>query len=184
MNNLNFIIANNLKKIREERKLSLDKLSEITGVSKSMLGQIERGESNPTVTTLKKITTGLKISFTALLESPKPNVDIVKFNNITPIVEDDGKYRVYPVFTFDGNGRFEIYIVEFDKGSKLKAVAHPDRTQEFITVFEGELKVSLESEELIVSKGDSIRFSADKPHIYFNIHSSITRVSMILYYPI
>ncbi|AWB10285.1 transcriptional regulator, XRE family with cupin sensor [Thermodesulfobium acidiphilum] len=184
MDDLNFIIANNLKKIREKRKLSLDKLSEITGVSKSLLSQIERAESNPTVTTLKKITTGLKISFTALLESPKPNVDVVRFNNITPIIEDGGKYRVYPIFPFDENRRFEIYIVELDKDSSIRAIAHPDRTQEFITVFEGELKVSLGEEELIISKGDSIRFFADKPHIYSNIYYSITRLSMILYYPI
>lgn len=184
MNDLNFIIANNLKKIRDGRKLSLDKLSEITGVSKSMLGQIERGESNPTVTTLKKITAGLKISFTALLDSPKPKVDIVKFDDIVPITEDNGRYRVYPIFQFDENRRFEIYIVEFDKGSNLKAVAHPDGTQELITVFEGELKVSLGNEEFIVGKGDSIRFFADKPHIYSNRHFSLTRLSLVLYYSI
>lgn len=184
MNDLNFIIANNLKTIREGRKLSLDKLSEITGVSKSMLGQIERGESNPTVTTLKKITVGLKISFTALLDNPRPKVDIVKFDDILPITEDDGRYRVYPVFPFDEYRRFEIYIVEFDVESSLKASAHPDGTEEFITVFEGELKVSLENEEFIIKKGDSIRFFADKPHIYSNIYTSLTRLSLILYYPV
>ncbi|MEO1784988.1 XRE family transcriptional regulator [Thermodesulfobium sp. 4217-1] len=184
MNDLNFIIANNLKKIRDGRKLSLDKLSEITGVSKSMLGQIERGESNPTVTTLKKITAGLKVSFTALLDNPKPKVDVVRFNDILPITEDDGRYRVYSVFPFDENRRFEIYIIEFDKGSRLRAVAHPDGTQEFITVFEGELKISLGSEEFIVQKGDSIRFLADRPHIYSNIHPSLTRLSLVLYYPL
>ena len=51
MDNLNLIIANNLKRIRDERKLSLDKVADLTGVSKSMLGQIERGESNPTIST-------------------------------------------------------------------------------------------------------------------------------------
>ena len=61
-------ISENLRQIRKEKKLSLDSMAEQTGVSKSMLGQIERGESSPTVATLWKIATGLHISFTALLE--------------------------------------------------------------------------------------------------------------------
>jgi len=52
LENLNETVAKNLKSIREEKKLSLDKVAELTGVSKSMLGQIERGESNPTITTV------------------------------------------------------------------------------------------------------------------------------------
>ena len=149
-----------------------------------MLGQIERGESNPTVTTLKKITAGLKVSFTALLDNPKPMVDIVEFNDILPITEDNGRYRVYPVFPFDESRRLEIYIIEFDKNSSLRAVAHPDGTQEFITDFEGELKISLASEEFIVGMVDSIRFLADRPHIYSNTHPGITRLSLVLYYPL
>ena len=58
-------ISENLRQIRKEKKLSLDSMAEQTGVSKSMLGQIERGESSPTVATLWKIATGLHISFTA-----------------------------------------------------------------------------------------------------------------------
>lgn len=47
-------ISENLRQIRKEKKLSLDSMAEQTGVSKSMLGQIERGESSPTVATLWK----------------------------------------------------------------------------------------------------------------------------------
>lgn len=57
MEKINTIISNNIKMIRKKRKMSLDNLSEITGVSKSMLGQIERGESNPTIAVLWKIAT-------------------------------------------------------------------------------------------------------------------------------
>ncbi len=60
MDKLNYVIAENLKRLREERKLSLDNVSRLSGVSKSMLGQIERGEVNPTVSTVWKISNGLK----------------------------------------------------------------------------------------------------------------------------
>ena len=58
MENFNIVFAKNLKRIREDRKLSLDKVADLTGVSKSMLGQIERGDSNPTITTVWKIANG------------------------------------------------------------------------------------------------------------------------------
>ena len=58
-------IARNLRAIRENRNLSLDRLSEMTGVSKSMLRQIETGRSNPTIATIWKIANGLRLSLSA-----------------------------------------------------------------------------------------------------------------------
>ena len=78
MEDLTLLIAQNLKRIREEKRLSLDRLAELTGVSKSMLGQIERGESSPTVATVWKISNGLKVSFTALLSSPQSDTIVVR----------------------------------------------------------------------------------------------------------
>ena len=65
MDAMSGIIAENLKRIRKENKWSLDTVSDMTGVSKSMLGQIERGESSPTISTLWKIATG-PVSYTHL----------------------------------------------------------------------------------------------------------------------
>lgn len=65
--NLNEIIAVNLKRLRAERGFSLGKLSELSGVSKVMLSQIEKGESNPTINTLWKIAGGLQVSYTKLV---------------------------------------------------------------------------------------------------------------------
>src|SRR5690554_5668235 len=64
---IDLVIAKNLKAIRESKKLSLEKVAELTGVSKTMIGQIERGESAPTITTIWKIANGLKVSFTSLI---------------------------------------------------------------------------------------------------------------------
>ncbi len=60
-------IAKHLKSVRKARGLSLDKTATLTGVSKAMLGQIERGESSPTIATLWKIATGLECSFSSFL---------------------------------------------------------------------------------------------------------------------
>ncbi len=63
MEEIQLILAKNLKTIREKEKLSLEKVSQLTGVSKTMIGQIERGESSPTLTTIWKIANGFKSVF-------------------------------------------------------------------------------------------------------------------------
>jgi len=176
------LLATNLKKIREERKLSLDHVAQMTGVSKSMLGQIERGESNPTVTTVWKIANGLKISFTELMRTTQGDTLIVKRDSMEHLVEDNGKYRLYPYFPYENEREFEMYGVEIEKGGYLSADAHGEGTEEFITVFDGELTVRVNEEEYSVHTGDSIRFRADKPHSYHNSGDKLTRISMVIYY--
>lgn len=146
LENIGHIVAENLKRLREERKLSLDAVAKCSGVSKSMLGQIERGVTNPTISTLWKIANGLKISFTSLMMRPETDVEVVPRSAITPFVETDGKYRNYPVFPFDSSRGFEMYAIELDPGVRLDAEPHPEGTQEFITVFSGALTVLLDGE--------------------------------------
>lgn len=183
MENLNITIANNLKQMREDRKLSLEKVAEMTGVSKTMLGQIERGESSPTITTVWKIANGLKISFTTLIDSPKPDTIVIEKSSITPLIEDNGKFQLYPFFPYEDGRRFEVYSAEIEKGGYLTSEAHGEGTQEFITVFDGELTIRVNNEEYTVNNGCSIRFRADRPHVYHNSGNTITRISMVIYYP-
>jgi transcriptional regulator with XRE-family HTH domain len=71
-----------------------------------MLGQIERGESSPTVATVWKISNGLKVSFTALLSSPQSDTIVVRKAEIGPLIEEDGKYRLNPFFPIEESRRF------------------------------------------------------------------------------
>jgi transcriptional regulator with XRE-family HTH domain len=184
LDKLNSVIAENLKGLREERKLSLDNVAKLTGVSKSMLGQIERGEVNPTVSTVWKISNGLKISFTQLMSRPEADFELVEKSEIQPFVEDNGRFRNFPVFPFDSARRFEMYSVEIDGSGYLTAEAHPKGTQEFITVFSGEVSISVSNECFFVATGNSIRFRADLPHTYKNTGEDICTLSMVIYYPL
>ena len=65
------IVAKNIRRLREESKLSMDELSKLSGVSKSMLAQIVRREENPTRSTLWKLSNGMKVPFDALTVRPK-----------------------------------------------------------------------------------------------------------------
>jgi XRE family transcriptional regulator, regulator of sulfur utilization len=183
LDKLNSVIAENLKKLREERRLSLDNLAKLSGVSKSMLGQIERGEVNPTVSTIWKISNGLKISFTQLMSRPETDIEIVEKSDIQPFVEDGGRVRNFPVFPFDSKRRFEMYALELDSEGHLEAEAHPSGTQEFLTVFAGAVTVTVNGADIVIASGDSLRFMADTPHTYRNAGSALCSLSMVIYYP-
>lgn len=176
------IVAENLRRLREERKLSLDAVAKSSGVSKSMLGQIERGVTSPTVSTLWKIAYGLKISFMALLAKPEMDMEIVERDEAGPFLEDEGRYRLYVMFPFDTARKFEMFAVELDAGARFDAAPHQEGTQEFITVFEGTLTLGLNGEQQNIPAGDAVHFRADRPHVYANETHTPCRVSMVMYY--
>ncbi|SHN87137.1 helix-turn-helix domain-containing protein [Desulfitobacterium chlororespirans] len=183
MKDLNQIVANNLKRIREEMKLSLDKVADLTGVSKGMLRQIEAGESSPTIKTIWKIASGLKIPYTSIINIPQPETFLVLREEIEPQVEDDGRYKVYSIFPSEDGRKVEVYTIELEKDGSFASNSHGEKTQEFITVYEGVLTIQVDDEEYSVKAGDSIKFMADRAHAYSNRTEHLTRASMVIYYP-
>jgi XRE family transcriptional regulator, regulator of sulfur utilization len=183
VDHLNRLISENLKRVRAEKGLSLDAVAKASGVSKSMLGQIERGEVNPTVSTMWRIANGLKVSFTSLMTRPHDDTEVVSRAGLQPLFEDGGKVRNYTIFPFDADRGFEIYVVEWDAGGYLHADAHPAGTQEYITLHTGQLVIRVGDEEHLLGAGDSIRFKADQPHAYHNPGESTGTMTMVIHYP-
>ncbi|MFK3937795.1 helix-turn-helix domain-containing protein [Alkalihalobacillus sp. NPDC078783] len=183
MEEIQFILARNLKKMREKEKLSLEKLSQLSGVSKTMIGQIERGDSSPTITTIWKIANGLKVSFSSLIDNPQPESKVILREDVRMATEDEGRYRVFPIFPFHEEKRFEVYRLEIDRGGKNVSAAHKDGTEEYITVYEGETTITVDEQTYVLRTGDSIRFRADRPHTYLNTGDAIAKLSMTIYYP-
>ena len=172
-------ISENLRQIRKEKKLSLDSMAEQTGVSKSMLGQIERGESSPTVATLWKIATGLHISFTALLEGRQTETQLIRRGEVSPLLSDEG---LFPFFPYDAERRFEMLSIELEPGTRSESVPHEDGTEEFVLVFEGALRLTVDGVEYVVEAGEGIRYLANKPHIYECPGTQKTKICMVIYY--
>lgn len=175
-------ISENLRQIRRGKKLSLDSMAEMTGVSKSMLGQIERGESSPTVATLWKIATGLHISFTALLESRQAETQIIRRDEVAPLLSDEGRFRLFPFFPYDDERRFEMLSIELEPNTRSESVPHEDGTEEFILVFEGALRLTVDGAEYVVEAGEGIRYFANKPHIYECYGTQRAKICMVIYY--
>ncbi len=176
------VVAVNIKTIREQKKLTLDAAAELTGVSRSMLAQIEKGDVNPTISVLWKIANGYKVSFTSLVEKKTDEVSVIRQTDQTPLTGDDGKYLNYPIFAFDEKTLFETYRIVIEPSGMLSAQPHLNGSEEYITVFAGDIEIVVSNESFYLSKGDSIRFSANVPHIYRNVGVEIAELSMLIYY--
>lgn len=183
MKNVNEIVGTNLKQIREERGLSLDKVAELTGVSKSMLGQVERGETSPSIATIWKIANGLRVSFSTFIQEETIQISVKRHDKIEPVIGDEGRYRVFSVFPFDAVKRFEIYTMEMDPDGFYQSEPHFKGVEEYVTVFQGKLEIGVGSETYLISEGDTINFAADITHTYRNLGTEIVKVYMLIFYP-
>ncbi|OAA94457.1 helix-turn-helix domain-containing protein [Clostridium coskatii] len=181
--NLNNIIASNLKKLRSDKKLSLSNLSELSGVSKVMIGQIERGQSNPTINTIWKLANGLKVPYTALIDEPKSKTTLVKKEDTINQCSEDGKYRVYCHFSTQNERNFELFRVELDTASSYTSNSHGEDEYEYILVFDGELTLETDNKTYLLSPGDSISFDASKTHTYINNSNEMIKMTILNYYP-
>ena len=180
--NINSAVSKNIKHIREQKKLTLDMAASVTGVSRSMLAQIERGDANPTISVLWKIATGYKVAFTSLIEQENDISTIIPFDPTEKIIESDGKFLIYPVFKFEENRSFEAHRVTVLPGAVHNAVPHLSGTEEYITVYTGSIEVTVQEEVFTLNVGDSIRFKADIPHSYRNVGLIEASLNMLLYY--
>lgn len=172
-----------LKQIRKNKKISLDTTSKLTGVSKAMLGQIERGESSPTLSVLWKIATGLDISLTTLIE-PMPTSSQTLVRNADEIRHRPTKegMSIAALFPFDDTFNFEYMELILSSGYDRLSTSHAPGTVEIITIIEGELDVLSRNIWHSLKTGDSIRFAGDEPHRYRNKSKHPTKVINVIHY--
>lgn len=183
MDYLNQNISMNLKRIRLARGYSLDTVAEQTGVSKSMLGQIERGEANPTIGILGKIVSGLRVELTDLVETPGEKVYPVSREWLMPTKEAVNQYRVFTYFPYEKGRNFELYTIEVAPGEVYTSGAHGENTKEYLIVQQGRLTLSVDGMEYFVGQGDAIRFDTEKEHSYCNRGSEPLQIVCVFYYP-
>lgn len=182
MSHLDKNIAINLKRIRKSRNMSLDMMAEQTGVSKSMLGQIERGESNPTVTTIGKIVEGIRVSFDELIKTPVEQVTIVEKSDKTKTKDIIDNCRIYNYLPYDERRDFEIYLIEIDPGGEFKCASRGENTYEHVTVTGGELMLTINTKQYMVNESNSIQFAADQEHSYHNKGENMLYLHVVLFW--
>ena len=116
-------LGERLKEIRGNMGLSLEQVSALTGVSKTMLSQIESSKSIPTIATVFKIANGLKIKVDSLLSGKrKQYYEIITINNLSPVIDNHERVYMYCIFPFSPTTGFEVYYCIYKSGCDHESV--------------------------------------------------------------
>ena len=177
MDYLSHNISINLRRIRQSKSMSLERAAEQTGVSKSMLAQIEKGTANPSLGVLGKITSGLRIEFQRLIETPKEDFCLVKPEALVPTKEIEGQYRVWTCFPYEDTRLVEIYRIDVEPGGVYMSGAHGENTREYLTVTDGDRGVPRPCAAHRAAGGVQIR---DRPAAYLPQRGQSARELLLL----
>src|SRR6187399_2081537 len=149
------VVGANLRRLRVKRGLSLERLAKVSGVSRAMLGQIELGQSTPTINVVWKIARSLAVPFSALISHcTRPRTALLRGERAKVLTSADGNFISRALFPYD----------------EARKVAEPHRpgTSENLVVSAGSLHLLVDTERFVLEAGDAVFFEADVPHEYHN----------------
>lgn len=158
-------LAASLREARKARGLSLDAVAKLSGVSRSMVSQIERAESSPTVATLWNLTQALQVDFAGLLEGRgEVGIEVVRAG-AAPVIGGRGKgVSIRILSPAEAVGEHEVYDLRFLANGSLISEPHSPGCREQLTVLEGQVRVRSGDDEQILALGDIARYPADRAH--------------------
>lgn len=182
MKEINKSIGENLKAIRKHRELTIDQLSTASGVSKSMISEIERGIRNPSITILWNLANALKKPLNYFLkEGNQQGPAIYKVNDCSSVSGE--QHWIYPLMGFDEDKKFEIYFTEYVPHSQTEESVHYKGVEEYALISSGSITLVMDDQEYAVKEGEVIHFTGDKPHYYKNKEDETAKAFVLMFYP-
>ena len=180
---LNRAVAENIKRIRKTKKLSMERTAELAGVSRSMLGQIERGEANPSVAILGKIAKALKVPAQVLMENDGFEAFLLsrELDN-KPARLDGGKAVLRPSFPYDEMTRQETFFLDLYISARYAPECSVPGCVCHATVLSGTVQLLAQGEQLQLQERDALRFAADQPYWFENMSNSTARLLLAYQY--
>ncbi len=180
---LNQTVGQNLRRLRTRRNLSLERLAQVSSVSRSMLGQIELGQSAPTINVLWKIAQALEVPFSALLaEEQRGGTQVLPASGTKKLTSMDGKFASRALFPYDGPRRVEFYELRLKEGGVEEAGGHAAGTIENLVVSAGRVEIGVGLKKHALEKDDAILFEADVPHVYRNVGTGEAVMYLVMTY--
>jgi XRE family transcriptional regulator, regulator of sulfur utilization len=177
-------VADVLKQLRSDRRLSLDDLAARSGVSRAALSQIEGARTNPTLAVLWKIAVGLDVPFHELLGSnEEQSVRILRAGDAPPLKSGDGRMESRLLSPGGASTDVEVFDLRFQPKAVHKSDPHGKGTTETLVVLTGALRLIVEGSEYELGAGDSVFFRADVPHAYENRTAREIRCLDVIRYP-
>lgn len=164
-------LADRLKQQRKHQQLTLEQLAQQSGVSRSMLSQIERGQANPTLAIACRIAQALNISIVELVEEPwtQPSIEVVKYDDPQAVYRADKNCTLRTLSPLDNEQAAEFYCLQLAPQGELKSTPHFKSTKEMLTVNQGEVMVIAGSDSQTLKAGDTAHYQADQNHRIVNI---------------
>jgi transcriptional regulator with XRE-family HTH domain len=174
-----------LRRHRKSRGLTLEELAELSGVSRSMLSQIERGQANPTLAVLWSLTRALKLDFADLLEGgaghPDGSVIEVTSDAHTPEIRSaDGLCRLRILSPPRLAGDVEWYELEIAPSGRLDSAPHAPGTQEHFTAFTNGFELASGEASQTLKAGETARYPADVAHRISNVSRKPARGLLVV----
>lgn len=162
-------VADNVRHLRKTRGYSLDDLSARSGVSRASLSQIETAKTNPTIAILWKISSGLGVTFAALLGDERvERVSVLRRKYQQVLRSADGRMESRPLMPAGAAPNVEMYELRLTAHAVSTSEPHARGTTETLIVLTGALCLRVADEAHELSVGDTVFFHADLPHSYEN----------------
>lgn len=176
-----------LAALRQQHGLSLDELSRQSGVSKSMLSQIERNQTNPTIAIVWRLANALGVEMNALIvgnsKVDAPTISFVPAHQTPTMKSPDGKCELRILGPIDLAGRFEWYQLTIQPGGAIKSEPHEPGSREHLTVLNGSMHVQSGDGTHTVSAQETARYAADVSHAIGNNGKSIAQALLVVLHP-
>jgi transcriptional regulator with XRE-family HTH domain len=160
-----------VRQLRTQRNWSLEALANASGVSRSMLSQIERAEANPTLAVTLRIARAFGMTLGELVESPgaTTSVEVIRADDRAYHYRSDKDCRIRTLSPLNLEKDVEFYEVTLQPGGALRSAAHYQGTREFLTVQRGRVRVESGMDADVLERGDSASYRADVPHALVNV---------------
>lgn len=173
-----------IHRLRSAGSMSLSDLSEQSGVAKSMISQIEKNESNPTLATITRLSRALGTSVEAMLSdlpaaNNAPLVEHAKMQDIPLLSSEDGLCSLRIIGWIESVEYAQWYDFTAKAGGRLESSSHPAGSVENLSVLKGTLKVEVDGEQWIATAGETLRYRADREHAIENIGDGDAHATMV-----
>jgi len=162
----NTIIAQAVRREREQARLSLSALAAKANLAKSTLSQLESGKGNPNIETLWAIATALGIPFSTLFESTASQSSLIRADEGVTIAADHAGFAAVLLDKSPPDRRRDLYRIRLTPGSPRLAEAHPRGTVEHAFLCAGRVRLGPRDETVELGPGDYFRYTGDVAHSY------------------
>ncbi|MFN0079829.1 MAG: helix-turn-helix domain-containing protein [Prosthecobacter sp.] len=182
---INENLGKRVKKLRGDRGWSLEELASASGVSRSMLSEIEREKANPTLTVTFRIARAFGLTLQELIESAEASaskIQVIRASDRAQVFRSDKHHEIRTLSPLNLEKDVEFYEVRLRPGGALRSQPHFEGTREFLTVEEGSVRIESDLDTDELTKGDSGTYRADVPHAIVNTGKADALVFLVVIY--